>query len=257
MLQNQDAVADTDAQCATASAFADNGDHDGYIEGHRFPEVHGDGLGDVAESCDHGTDPALSDTDGDGLDDSVEVAAVSDPLLADSDGDGLSDFEELPNPSNPGDLDGDGIADIAVGAPTETEATGSFFVSLLNADGTTRETQQIDGNTAFGHETLPLIASSRFGRCLAVIDNPSRALSIAVGSGATQDGKIYTLSFDYGVSVSSSSSPEQQPEAAAAEPTMALSASQQQAGNDVAFAAGLAFVAGIAGVVIGRVTASS
>ncbi|MBN8246460.1 MAG: putative Ig domain-containing protein, partial [Verrucomicrobia bacterium] len=62
------------------------------------------------------TDPYKSDTDEDGLSDSVERAHGSNPLLADTDGDGLSDLEELTGepPSSPlaVDSDGDGASDL-------------------------------------------------------------------------------------------------------------------------------------------------
>ncbi|MGB0588460.1 MAG: MopE-related protein [Myxococcota bacterium] len=52
-----------------------------------------------------GTNPALADTDGDGIDDKAEISDLSDP--ADSDGDGVIDALE----SNGGDKDEDCIAD--------------------------------------------------------------------------------------------------------------------------------------------------
>jgi hypothetical protein len=64
-----------------------------------------------------GTDPALADTDGDGLTDGFEVLAGTDPLAADTDRDGLSDGAETTGGTNPlvADTDGDGIQDGAEG----------------------------------------------------------------------------------------------------------------------------------------------
>ena len=50
-----------------------------------------DGLTDWQEVFLHATDPAIPDTDGDGLSDSAEVLAGADPLDADEDGDGIPD----------------------------------------------------------------------------------------------------------------------------------------------------------------------
>ena len=62
----------------------------------------------------YGTDPVVSDTDGDSISDGDEVAVWStDPRMADTDGDGLTDFEETTlgtSPRNP-DTDGDGMND--------------------------------------------------------------------------------------------------------------------------------------------------
>ncbi len=53
-----------------------------------------DSLPDSLEIYIHGTNPNLSDTDGDGIDDGVEIANGADPLVADSDGDGMPDGAE-------------------------------------------------------------------------------------------------------------------------------------------------------------------
>ncbi len=84
----------------------------------------GDGLPDAVEPF-FGTDPAVADTDGngvldgdedfdnDGLSNAAELAAGTDPFTADTDGDGLLDGAELQagtDPLNP-DTDGDGFSD--------------------------------------------------------------------------------------------------------------------------------------------------
>ncbi len=86
----------------------------------------GDGLTDTEEAT-IGSDPALTDTDADGLDDGFEVNTVlSSPIVADSDSDGLPDGLEyntlLTNPNlvdsdfdgtddGDEDSDGDGVTD--------------------------------------------------------------------------------------------------------------------------------------------------
>lgn len=61
----------------------------------------------------HRTHPLAPDTDGDGLQDGVELAGGTDPLLVDTDGDLLWDGEELASGTDPllGDTDGDGLDD--------------------------------------------------------------------------------------------------------------------------------------------------
>ena len=48
VFQNQHAVGHADAERAAGTAFADDGGDDGHFEQRHFPEIHGDGLGDVA-----------------------------------------------------------------------------------------------------------------------------------------------------------------------------------------------------------------
>ena len=74
----------------------------------------GDGLSDVEEAA-LGTDPGLADTDGDRLDDGLEVNIYgTDPLARNTDNDGLNDYVEVTfkgtNPLDP-DTDGDGLSD--------------------------------------------------------------------------------------------------------------------------------------------------
>jgi hypothetical protein len=91
-------------------------------------DTDGDGLNDKLE-LELGTNPALTDSDGDNLTDKAEVAGWKisfsyngqpfsmqvwpDPLRVDSDGDGLTDYQEYRNGFNPrsSDTDGDGILD--------------------------------------------------------------------------------------------------------------------------------------------------
>ncbi|MBM4279697.1 MAG: hypothetical protein FJ137_02685 [Deltaproteobacteria bacterium] len=89
-----------------------------------------DGLSDQQEAA-LGTNPAVADTDGDGIDDGDEVTTTgTDPRLADTDGDGVTDGVETSTGTNPlrADTDGDGIVDGVEDAdrdgvrdPTETD----------------------------------------------------------------------------------------------------------------------------------------
>ena len=71
-----------------------------------------DGLSDSFESLVSGTDPASSDTDGDGMPDGREVLLGTDPLVndmaADPDADGISNYWELFNGTDPHEEDTDG-----------------------------------------------------------------------------------------------------------------------------------------------------
>lgn len=77
-------------------------------------DADSDGLANLAE-YQHGTNPQMPDTDGDGLNDGPEVNTyTSDPLVDDTDEDGLDDGDEvLVHSSNPvlDDTDGDELPD--------------------------------------------------------------------------------------------------------------------------------------------------
>jgi len=70
-------------------------------------DTDGDGLDDGVEVLDLGTDPLSVDTDGDGMDDGTEVNVGADPLDEDTDGDGILD-----GPDGLGDEDGDGVINV-------------------------------------------------------------------------------------------------------------------------------------------------
>ena len=61
----------------------------------RTGDCDGDGLTDYAETMTHGTDWNSADTDGDGIEDGVEVTMGLTPTLWDTDGDGMGDGDEL------------------------------------------------------------------------------------------------------------------------------------------------------------------
>ena len=75
----------------------------------------GDGLGNLREIEETGTDPKVADTDGDTLGDGAELAAdpPTDPLKEDTDNDSLNDGDELTRGTNPAlrDTDGDNWSD--------------------------------------------------------------------------------------------------------------------------------------------------
>lgn len=98
-----------------------------------------DGLRTDEEVDVHSTDPGLRDTDGDRVEDGVEVALGTDPTdpddpadTTDGDGDGIPDGFDA-EPSDP-DADGDGILDgyeIAVNGSLD----GEIFLGDANGDG--------------------------------------------------------------------------------------------------------------------------
>jgi hypothetical protein len=72
----------------------------------------GDGVSD-SEELRNGSNPAVADTDGDGLSDGEEFIAGTSPVLTDTDSDDLTDAEEMVAGTNPlkADTDEDGIDD--------------------------------------------------------------------------------------------------------------------------------------------------
>ena len=104
-----------------------------------------DGLTNKQEKK-YGTNPELSDTDMDGLDDYYELfTSKTDPLKKDSDNDGLNDFDEIELGLNPlkADSKGDGIKDgnrkgsytvnnEKLGITLEINGTGNIASSTIN-----------------------------------------------------------------------------------------------------------------------------
>jgi hypothetical protein len=106
-------------------------------------DAEGDGLDDRSEHA-LGTDPFVSDTDGDGLTDGEEVhVRGTDPLIADTDGDGVRDGDEVAAGTDParaaGDTDGDGLNDdaeaFAGSCPTNAASYPLRLDLFANADG--------------------------------------------------------------------------------------------------------------------------
>ena len=114
---DQDQVCDGVDNCP-AVANASQQDTDNDLAGDACDnDDDNDGLDDAEEAL-IGTDPLLSDTDADGLDDFTEHGLLpTDPLLADTDSDGLGDGDEInlygtdPVTSNKGDVAPRGASD--------------------------------------------------------------------------------------------------------------------------------------------------
>ena len=95
-----------------------------------------------------------------------------------------------------GDFDGDTIPDLAIGAHNRTR--GTVFLTLLNANGTVKSTQEIDYNTGGGP---PLPSAVQFGIGLGATDdlNGDGITDLIVGaqvadpSGKTNAGEVYIL----------------------------------------------------------------
>ncbi len=98
-------------------------DHDGLTSARELlintnplkADTDGDGLNDGVEVLKYHTNPLKKDTDGDGLTDYQEVKVYhTNPLSPDTDGDGLTDYQEVKvyhtNPLSP-DTDGDKLTD--------------------------------------------------------------------------------------------------------------------------------------------------
>ena len=70
-------------------------------------DTDGDSIEDGVEVDTHGTNPSLADTDGDTLTDDVEIAGTTSPIKADTDEDGLDDGAEGTAGTDPIDPDSD------------------------------------------------------------------------------------------------------------------------------------------------------
>ncbi len=120
-------------------------------------DTDGDGLPDSTELA-IGTDPTNPDTDGDGIPDLLEVLAADDPLvpdlLGDFDGDGINNGDEVAlgtDPTNP-DTDGDGLSDgdeVALGTDPfnpDTDGDGLTDGAEVNTHGSDPLSDDTDGD---------------------------------------------------------------------------------------------------------------
>ena len=79
----------------------------------RLLDLDGDNISNADEILIHSTLPGVRDSDGDRLDDNVEIANESNPNRSDSDGDGIFDFDEVAAglSATIRDTDNDGVTD--------------------------------------------------------------------------------------------------------------------------------------------------
>ena len=96
-----------------------------------------DGLTDLVEACETGTDPCNPDTDGDTINDGDEVTNGTNPNDSDSDGDGCDDnIDSDPVDSGP-DADEDGVpsgCDICEGGDDSLDADGDGTPDFCDPD---------------------------------------------------------------------------------------------------------------------------
>lgn len=123
----------------------------GYGSDPTLSDTDGDGVADNIEIATYGSEPRLADTDGDGLSDPEEIALGTSLRNPDSDGDGLLDGWEASNSLNPlsatgddgasGDIDGDGLTNLQEqaygGNPRSSDTDGDGLADALEiANGT-------------------------------------------------------------------------------------------------------------------------
>ncbi len=90
-----------------------------------------------------------------------------------------------------GDLDGDGVADLAVGAPSDDDGVlrgGAIWVLFLNEDGTLKGEQKI--SATMGGFVGPLINGDEFGTSVAALGDldGDDVVDLAVGAPLDDDG---------------------------------------------------------------------
>lgn len=129
-------------------------------------DTDGDGLTDLQELLQFGTNPFSADTDGDGIPDGAEIDAGTDPLVADTDGDGIPDGEEIELDLDPTSEDSNGN-----GCPDLVELNGycDFVANPCPGD--------VDGDGVIGTSDLLGILGS-FGTDCNEVDDPVEALQL-------------------------------------------------------------------------------
>jgi len=161
--QDNDAISDEDERSLGTDPTNDDSDADGFKDNEELgaevqnpTDTDGDGIINALDDDDDNdtlltidekslsTDPLSADSDGDGLDDAIEVngSLGTDPMNPDTDGDGISDGIEIgSNTSKPVDTDGDGTIDALDsdddndGLPTALESKFSSDPLSIDSDG--------------------------------------------------------------------------------------------------------------------------
>ena len=120
------------------------------------------GSGDSTGAANVPLDPALADSDGDGLTDAQEQGMGTDPLLRDTDGDGVSDEEEVragtdpltfsPPVPEPGP-EGDTPAPTTPTPPPEPEPAASTATIDQDGDGIPDEKESLYGTNILQADT--------------------------------------------------------------------------------------------------------
>jgi formylglycine-generating enzyme required for sulfatase activity len=125
-----------------------------FVQDTRDPDS--DGLTNYQEIIVRLTNPDISDTDSDGVNDGQEVTDATNPLIADTDDDGLNDGEEKTRSTNPlvTDTDGDGYSDsyeVNNGVdPTKDTSFPTYILTLANNGTVTGGTFAKTGTLAHG-----------------------------------------------------------------------------------------------------------
>jgi hypothetical protein len=134
---DDDGVLDEQDACRTGqkawlSSTENDWDQDGCRDIDEDNDDDNDGLADILETSQYGTDPNNPDTDGDGLNDSWEIMNGLDPLkaeqeetISDRDGDGVPDEDDKfpDNASEWEDSDNDGIGDNSDAYPEDSSTS--------------------------------------------------------------------------------------------------------------------------------------
>jgi hypothetical protein len=135
-------VAACESALLSAGRDDDEGVNTGAVYYYAFPDGDGDGLNDYHELF-FGTDPAVADTDSDGLLDGTEIDMAEggpcpDALDPDSDGDTLLDGDEVALGTNScnADTDGDTVPDNEDDLPTVPGSSGLIEADLRAVCGT-------------------------------------------------------------------------------------------------------------------------
>ncbi len=128
-------------------------------------DTDGDGLLDGDEVNTHGSDPLLADTDGDGMPDDYEVLQGYNPVVndssVDSDGDGVDNLGEYlggTDPTDPYDYPGAPVSTLQDSIVIGLGGNSGSYTSQINNYSLTSDSISIDGevDVQFVYTTLPI-----------------------------------------------------------------------------------------------------